>query len=166
MKARTFSAGLGASNYASKGTHYEMDESCAQGYIATGVGLVGMRHTDSWKTSVGDSSFNDRHLLCSPITIVDLGIAKNYTSRSCKKLNCTNTEILSSQNTDSLTQCLTGGADPSGFSPARGATYTYARGTKVCKIYQERCGEIITDVPSSVPSYESSTSYLLSLIHI
>ena len=25
VKARTFSAGLGASNYASKGTHYEMD---------------------------------------------------------------------------------------------------------------------------------------------
>ncbi|CAL6297728.1 unnamed protein product [Bathycoccus prasinos] len=158
VKARTFAS---KSNAVKKGTHYEMDESCAQGYIATGVGLVGMRHTDSWGTSVmEDSSFNDRHLLCSPVSAIGLGIADGYTSRSCKKLDCANAEILSSQTTESLSQCLAGGANPFGFSPASGATFTYARETKVCRIYKERCDETLTAVPSSVPSYESSTSYL------
>ena len=113
VKARTFAS---KSNAVKKGTHYEMDESCAQGYIATGVGLVGMRHTDSWGTSVmEDSSFNDRHLLCSPVSAIGLGIADGYTSRSCKKLDCANAEILSSQTTESLSQCLAGGPIPSGL---------------------------------------------------
>jgi hypothetical protein len=62
VKARTFAS---KTNAVKKGTHYEMDESCAQGYIATGVGLVGMRHTDSWGTSVMEDSSSTTDTCCA-----------------------------------------------------------------------------------------------------